>query len=78
MRTLNDHSELAALCRKLRTEAGLTQKELAEAVGFGYPQEVSQAENESLPSRFASRQRILEHFGYSVSEAYLVEPPGKG
>ena len=70
---LESPAELARLCRELREQEGMTQKELAEAVGVGSVQAISNAESELQPSRFGVRQQILNYFGKSVREVYLVE-----
>ena len=73
---LESPAELARLCRELREQGGLTQKELAKAIGVGSVQAISNAESELQPSRFGIRQQILSHFGKSVREVYIVEDIG--
>lgn len=73
MLILEDWKALARLCRKLRTDAGLSQKQLADAMGDASVQDVSNAESEKQPSRQAMRRRVLEHFGYSVTDSFKVE-----
>lgn len=70
--TLDDWQALARFCRKLRTDAGMTQKQLAEAAGLGRTQRVSNAESEEQPSRRADRERILAHFGYTLDDSITV------
>ncbi len=69
---LDTPADLADLCRSLREAAGLSQAQLAEAIGETRLQMVSKAESRTEPSRFAVRARILQHFGYAVREAYVV------
>lgn len=74
MTILSSPAELARLCRSLREAAGLTQRELADAIGEKSVQQISNAESEAQPSRLSTRRRILQHFGQEVTEAYLVSP----
>ena len=78
MLILDDWLALARFCRKLRADAGLSQKELADAMSTPAVavsvQEVSNAESGKQPSRQAMRRRIVAHFGYAVSDTFTVEP----
>lgn len=72
MLILDDWKALARYCRKLREDAGLSQQDLADAIGEKNPQQISNAESELQPSRQSIRKRILEHFGYEVNDAFTV------
>lgn len=70
---------LAQFCKRLRLERGLSRPELAaemtEASGETVTaQIIRQAESETQASRFAARRRVLSHFGYSVTEGFIVTP----
>lgn len=69
----NSPAELAHLCRDLRTRKGLTQQELADAVGENTKQAVSNAETATDSSRLKIQRKILGHFGKSVETVYRVE-----
>lgn len=72
---------LAQFCKRLRLERGLSRPELAAEMTAASGENVTaqiirQAESTTQASRFAARKRVLSHFGYNVSEGYVVTPDG--
>lgn len=65
----------AAYCKRLRSEAGLTQQELAEALGYKHAQAISNAENAANGSRTGVRLAIIRHLRPKAKarEALVVE-----
>ena len=70
--TLHKPEEIAALCRRLREDAGLSQQDVAEAVGAKRRQDVWNAENATGTERLGLQERILEHFGKRLEMLYHV------
>lgn len=76
MRRYYTHEEAAELCRRLRTEAGHTQQDLADLLGYQHTTAISNAERDTSSRRAATRARIIEHYtGARVSDAICVEEP---
>ena len=71
MLVLDGWKALAQHCRQLREAAGLETSELAAAMGVE-PQIIRQAESVTQASRMAARRRVLEHFGYQVTEGFIL------
>lgn len=77
MLVLDSWKALAQFCKRLRLEDGKSTAELAEALGVNR-QEVTNAEStaDSAAPRMASRRRILAHYGYEVTEGFIVTGGG--
>lgn len=67
--------ELPAFCQQLRERAGLTQQQLAEAIGQSDRRYVDNAERD--PARIGAQRRIIEYFGGTVEtvRVYRVTMP---
>ena len=70
--TLQKPEEIGALCRKLREEAGLSQQEVAEAIGAKRRQDVWNAEHATGTERLGLQERILQHFGKRLEMLFHV------
>lgn len=73
MLVLDNWKALADFCRRLRIEDGKSVTELAAVLGVDR-QQISNAEStsESAAPRMAARRRILTHYGYEVTEGFIV------
>ena len=70
---LDTQADLATFCKRLREGAGLTQKQLAEALGYKGAQVIGNAENPRDEQRHGVRGQIVEHFGKRLRTVYVVE-----
>ena len=61
---------MANLIREIRLRKGLTQRQLAEALGISQPQ-LSRVENDHVRQDIARLQRIAEVLGVELSELVL-------
>jgi transcriptional regulator with XRE-family HTH domain len=71
---LRTAQEAADYCRRLREAAGISQRQLALALGYTSAQAVANAESPSEESRHGVRMRIIRHLqpGRDVTQAIVV------